>query len=77
MMAIPIFSDDALKRLRMPVMTIVGGKDVMLDSAETKLRLESTLAHAEICFLPEAGHIIAGQTAAILDFLLRTGERHG
>jgi pimeloyl-ACP methyl ester carboxylesterase len=65
----PIFSDDALKRLTMPVMAILGGKDVILDSAAIKQRLERVLPQAEIRYLPEAGHFIPGQTAPILEFL--------
>ncbi len=37
MVKLPIFSDQALQRLTMPVMAILGGKDVLLDSAETEL----------------------------------------
>jgi pimeloyl-ACP methyl ester carboxylesterase len=66
----PILSDDALKRLTMPVMVILGGKDVVLDSAAIKQRLERVLPHAAIRYLPEAGHFIPGQTAPILEFLL-------
>src|SRR5580698_2811616 len=47
MVKMPVFSDDALKRLTMPVMAILGGKDVLLDSAETSQRLERNLPHAE------------------------------
>jgi pimeloyl-ACP methyl ester carboxylesterase len=67
----PVFSDDALARLKMPVLAIVGGKDVLLDSAETKRRLEGSVAHAEVHYLPEAGHFIPAQTAPILEFLSR------
>lgn len=66
---IPIFSDDALKRLTMPVLAIVGGKDVMLDSAGTRERLARVLPHADICFLPDARHYIPGQAETILEFL--------
>jgi pimeloyl-ACP methyl ester carboxylesterase len=65
----PIFSDDELKRLTMPVMAILGGKDVIFDSAAIKHRLENAVPHAEIRYLPEAGHFIPGQTAPILEFL--------
>jgi pimeloyl-ACP methyl ester carboxylesterase len=68
----PIFSDDALKRLasfQLPVMAILGGKDVILDSAAIKQRLERVLPHSEIRCLPNAGHFIPGQTAPILEFL--------
>jgi pimeloyl-ACP methyl ester carboxylesterase len=69
---LPIFSDAALKRLTMPMMAIAGGKDVLLDSAATKRRLEHNAARAEIRYLPEAGHLIPGQTAPILQFLRGT-----
>jgi len=66
---LPIFSDDALKRLTMPVMAILGGQDVLIDSDETQRRLERNVRHAEIRYLPEAGHFIPGQTRPILEFL--------
>ncbi len=66
---LPVFTDGALKRLTMPVMAILGAKDVLLDSEETKLRLAHNVANAEIRYLPEAGHVILGQAAPILEFL--------
>jgi pimeloyl-ACP methyl ester carboxylesterase len=69
---LPIFSDEALQRLTVPLMAIVGSKDVLLDSAGTKRRLERNVPQAEIRYLPEAGHFITGQTAAILEFLGRS-----
>ena len=73
----PILRDEQLRRLTMPVLVILGGKDVIFDSAAIKQRVEHTLPHAEIRYLPEAGHFIPGQTAPILDFLMksRTAER--
>jgi pimeloyl-ACP methyl ester carboxylesterase len=68
----PVFSDEALKRLTLPVLATLGGRDVLLDSAETKRRLERTVPHAEIRYYPEMGHFIPGQTAAILAFLRRS-----
>ena len=65
----PILSDDQLRRLTMPVMVILGGKDVIFDSAAIQQRLERALPHALIRYLPEAGHFIPGQTAPIVDFL--------
>lgn len=69
MVKMPVFSDEALQRLTMPVLAILGGKDVLLDSATTKRRLERNVAHAEIRYLPEAGHLLPRQTAPILEFL--------
>ena len=66
---LPVFGDIALKRLTMPVFVIIGGRDVMLDSLDTRRRLERDVPHAEIRYLPDAYHYIPGQTAAIFDFL--------
>jgi pimeloyl-ACP methyl ester carboxylesterase len=67
----PLFGDDALNRLTMPLMVILGGKDVIFDSAAMRERLERVLPHAEIRYIPEAGHYVPGQTAPILEFLDR------
>jgi len=66
---LPIFDDAALARLTMPVLLIVGGRDAMLESGETRARLEANAAKVTTRFLPEAGHMLTGQTQPILDFL--------
>ncbi len=70
MVKLPVFSDTALQRLTMPVLAILGGKDVLMDSAETKRRLERNVPQVEIHYFPEEGHFIRNQTAPILEFLL-------
>lgn len=66
---IPIFSDDELKKLTMPVALFVGGKDVMLHSEKTANRLGSLLKHAEINFIQDEGHSIVNQGDEIRRFL--------
>lgn len=66
---IPIFSDNELKKLTMPVALFVGGKDVMLHSKKTANRLGSLLNHAEINFIPEEGHSIVNHGNEIRKFL--------
>ncbi|HTW64560.1 MAG TPA: alpha/beta hydrolase [Bryobacteraceae bacterium] len=66
---LPIFSDEALQRLKMPLLAILGGKDMLIDSDETRQRFQTNVPHSAIRYLPEAGHFIRGQTAPILDFL--------
>lgn len=66
---IPIFSDDELRKLTMPVALFVGGKDVMLHSKKTAERLTSILGHAEINFIPEEGHSIVNLGDEIRQFL--------
>ena len=73
---LPVFTDSALKALTMPVLVIVGGRDAMLDSRDTKRRLEQTTPHAIVHLLPDAGHGLRGQTAVILDFLRDTHHTH-
>ncbi len=68
---IPIFTDEALRRLTMPVLAIVGGRDVLLDSDETRRRLQRNVPHAEVLYLPESGHLLPRQTASVFDFLGR------
>lgn len=66
---LPIFSDAALRRLTMPVLAIVGARDLLLDSAGTQRRLERFAPQARVLYLPDAGHFIPGQTAKVLEFL--------
>jgi pimeloyl-ACP methyl ester carboxylesterase len=66
---LPIFDDDALGNLRMPVLAIVGGRDRMLDSVGTCGQLERAVPHVTIRLLPQAGHVLLGQSGVVLDFL--------
>ncbi|MGL5347964.1 MAG: alpha/beta fold hydrolase [Peptostreptococcaceae bacterium] len=66
---IPIFSDEELIKLTMPVSLFVGGKDVMLHSEKTANRLKSLLNHAKINFIEEEGHSIVNQGDDIRAFL--------
>jgi pimeloyl-ACP methyl ester carboxylesterase len=66
---LPVFSDAALKSLAIPVLAIVGARDVLLDSRGTKRRLDAHVKTADVRLLPDAGHLIADQTLPILAFL--------
>jgi pimeloyl-ACP methyl ester carboxylesterase len=68
---LPIFSDDALRQLKIPLLAILGGLDVILDSDETKKRLEANVPTAEVIYLPKIGHAVVNQTQRVLDFLRR------
>ena len=60
--SLPIFTDEQLEKP--DLLVIVGGRDRMLDSQETKRRLpEATV------LLPEAGHVLAAQTERVLTWL--------
>jgi pimeloyl-ACP methyl ester carboxylesterase len=65
----PVFTDDELSRLTMPVLAILGAKDAVVDSPAVQQRLGRLVPHAEIRWVAEAGHAIPGQTKPILAFL--------
>jgi pimeloyl-ACP methyl ester carboxylesterase len=71
----PRFNDEALATLRMPLLAIVGGQDVLLDSRDTQRRLQQFVPQAQIRFLPEARHLIRGQAPTILAFLMDSDAR--
>jgi pimeloyl-ACP methyl ester carboxylesterase len=66
---LPVFDDASLKRLAMPVMLIAGGRDALLDSYDTKRRLEALLPRLTVLFLPDEGHFLTGHGSAIFDYL--------
>ncbi len=69
--SIPQLTDSQLGQLGMPILAIVGGRDVLLDSRDTRERLQRTAPQAEICFIEEGHHFLPGQASRIMDFLER------
>ncbi len=68
---IPIYSDDDIKKLTMPVSLFVGEKDIMLHSKSTADRLRSLLPKAEINYLKDRGHTIVHFGNDIRKFLAK------
>ncbi|MEU4836029.1 alpha/beta fold hydrolase [Streptosporangium sp. NPDC023615] len=66
---LPVFPDDALRGLTMPVLVIVGGRDAMLDSYRTARRVRACVPRSTVILLPETGHAVFGQTEPIAEFL--------
>ena len=66
---LPVFGDEALRGLALPITAIVGGRDALLDSADTQRRLEANAPRATVELLPVAGHLLRGQTKRVLDAL--------
>jgi pimeloyl-ACP methyl ester carboxylesterase len=59
-----------LRTLTLPVMAVVGGRDVVFRSEETRRRLAACVPQARVHVLPAAGHGLTDQTATVLEFLL-------
>jgi pimeloyl-ACP methyl ester carboxylesterase len=66
---LPVFTDDQLRSLAMPMHVTVGGRDRMLDAHDTARRLHRLVPHATVTLLPDLGHAITGDGAAIHRFL--------
>jgi pimeloyl-ACP methyl ester carboxylesterase len=66
---VPMFTDEALRRLTMPILAIVGAQDALIDSKGTRRRLKAQVAQATVRMLPDSGHVIRGETEAIKAFL--------
>lgn len=71
---VPIYTDEELKKLTMPVMVYAGDQDVLLNSKETITRISKLLPHAKAKLLPGYGHVLIGFTKDILDFLSGKSE---
>ncbi|KVD89550.1 hypothetical protein WS62_15225 [Burkholderia sp. ABCPW 14] len=67
---IPVFGDAQLRRIEAPLVVIVGGRDKLLDSADTARRLRRRLPHADVRMPADQPHFIRGQGDAMLDFLV-------
>ncbi len=70
---IPVFTDEELQKLQMPVQYFGGDHDVLLDTEKSAERLRTFVSGAQINLLPETGHVIIGRTVEIRDFLSAAG----
>lgn len=69
---IPRLTDDQLRKLEMPILVILGGRDALLDSRETRDRLSKAAPHAEVCFLEHGYHYLPNQSNRVMEFLKRS-----
>lgn len=67
---LPVFDDDALRRLVAPTLVLVGEQDAMFDSRGTAERLAAHAPRATVRLLPGVGHLVPPRTAEVLDFLV-------
>ncbi|WP_238881797.1 alpha/beta fold hydrolase [Clostridium sp. YIM B02551] len=66
---IPIFSDNELKRLDMPIALFVGENDIMLHSLKTAKRLSELRPKANINILKDKGHSLTDLVDKIMGVL--------
>lgn len=65
----PLFKDEELKKLKMPVFYMAGVNDVLLDSGKTAERLQKFLPNLDVNLYEEKGHAVVNMAKEIIDFL--------
>jgi pimeloyl-ACP methyl ester carboxylesterase len=66
---IPRFSDADLAGLSIPVQVVVGAEDALLNSQETRERVERHVRNGTVTYVDGAGHLLPPQTEAVAQFL--------
>ncbi|MFB0919437.1 MAG: alpha/beta hydrolase [Oscillospiraceae bacterium] len=67
---LPVYTDEQLQRLNMPVLFIDGENDVIIDSEESAQRLLRLIPSAVIRLLPNCGHVVTNSIEYIFPFLM-------
>lgn len=66
---LPIFSDEELGRLTMPVLFLGGTRDVIRDSEKNAARLRELVPDLTVKIIPGAGHVLLDTRDHIIPFL--------
>ena len=66
---LPVFPDEQLVRLHMPVLFVGGEDDVIIDAQESAQRLSRLVPSAEIRILANRGHVLTNSIEYILPFV--------
>lgn len=69
--ALPLYTDEQLKRLDMQVLFIDGQNDVIIDTEKSAHRLSRLVPSAEIHLIPSCGHVVVNALEYIIPFLLK------
>jgi pimeloyl-ACP methyl ester carboxylesterase len=66
---LPVFSDHMLCMLKMPVLAIIGERDILFSAKTMRRRIEACVPRAKLVCLARAGHGLTDQTQTVLEFL--------
>jgi pimeloyl-ACP methyl ester carboxylesterase len=73
----PVFSDEDLAQLTMPLYVMLGSEDSLVASHETAARIQQQCPHAQVVLRPGVGHLLWGRTQPILSFLQQSATVSG
>ncbi|MDT3387208.1 MAG: hypothetical protein LIR46_05515 [Bacteroidota bacterium] len=68
---LPVYGDEQLQHLNMPVLFIDGKNDVIIDADKSAQRLSRIVPSAEIHLLKNCGHVLTNSTTYIIPFLAK------
>jgi pimeloyl-ACP methyl ester carboxylesterase len=71
---VPLFTDQELGRLTMPVLLLGGGQDVIRDAGKIEARMQKLVPHLTSTVYPDAGHVLLDTTAPVASFLAPADE---
>ena len=71
---VPLFSDDELRRLRMPVQLVIGRRDALRDAEKIAARMQQHVPQLTPTIIPDAGHALINSQSSILAFLAATAS---
>lgn len=69
--SLPIYTDEQLQLLNMPVLFIDGIDDMIIDAEKSSQRLSELVPTAEIHLIPNCGHMITNSLETIIPFLAK------
>lgn len=67
--ALPLFTDDELRRLTMPTLLMVGSKDALRDEEKIAARLRQFVPQLTVRIVPGAGHALLNTVDTVMQFL--------
>lgn len=70
--ALPIFTDEELRRLTMPVYLLGGTKDIIRDLSKIETRLRGLVPDLNVSIIPGAGHALLNTSQTVMGFLSRS-----
>ena len=71
---LPLFSDEELRRLTMPVLLLVGAEDALRDGRKIVGRMQELVPDLTATIIPGGGHALFDTTAQVLPFLATAGR---
>ena len=66
---LPLYTDEELIQLNMPVLFLDGENDIIIDSQKSAQRLSQLIPSAEVHLLGHTGHVVTNSTEYVLPFL--------